>query len=493
MFGNNSQNGYSDYNDYEGGTTAGVYGMGSTPNQMRSVAAPASSPHVEQVDHVEHDETSEREDLLDQHVAYYLKHHPEVHKKHHLVRVRPGVYNFNGREISVEWHYSEIPDEPGYLIAIDGPLRQPFADYMQDNENGIEYDDKRLGKSSLSQVPKGKRLSFGDGNKVYSRLEAMKVAKEQALVREKAAEFAKDGMPVPQYELMTKYKKTISQKLGERRQRRPEPEGPVPQQTRQPQEPVAQPPAEAPVAAPAPAPAASPKAASPQGKGKQTHGAPKYCAKHDKSEKRKKCKPQNLPCSVCQAVIQTNYVEFALCPTCSEKDHRCMCCGAPAVGAPAASPKAPQVQQRPQAPSSPMNASPQHVHSKSPTHQPSPTSGLNLFGMPDLFNGSGPTKQSPEPQSSGGGGVFNGGTIISALQGLSPSRGTPTTVMQPQGNAYASNNAFTSQKAMTSQNHYASQNANNAFVSNNAAFTSYSPVSTPQNAMASQNIIVGRR
>jgi len=113
--------------------------------------------------------------------------------------------------------------------------------------------------------------------------------------------------------------------------------------------------------------------------------------------------------------------------------------------------------------------------------------------MPDLFNGSGPTKQSPEPQSSGGGGVFNGGTIISALQGLSPSRGTPTTVMQPQGNAYASNNAFTSQKAMTSQNHYASQNANNAFVSNNAAFTSYSPVSTPQNAMASQNIIVGRR
>merc|ERR1719436_1622178 len=47
---------------------------------------------------------------------------------------------------------------------------------------------------------------------MYSRLEAMKVAKEQALVREKAANYVKDGREVPQ-DLMMKYKKTIQQKL----------------------------------------------------------------------------------------------------------------------------------------------------------------------------------------------------------------------------------------------------------------------------------------
>ena len=38
--------------------------------------------------------------------------------------------------------------------------------------------------------------SFQDTHKVYSRLEAMKVAKEQALVRERAADYTKDGREV---------------------------------------------------------------------------------------------------------------------------------------------------------------------------------------------------------------------------------------------------------------------------------------------------------
>lgn len=404
------------------------------------------------VDNMERDETSEREDLLDQHVAYFMKHHPEVHTKHNLVRVRPGVYNFDGREITVEWFYSEDPEQPGYLIAVDGPLRQPFADYMQDNENGIYYDDKRLGRSSLSLIPKGKRLSFGDGNKVYSRLEAMKVAKEQALVRERAADYVKDGMQVPQYELMSKYKKTISQKLGERRQRPtgpmmvPEPEVQAPQQQ--------QAPAEAPLPVqppPAAAAAAPPKS---RASGKQTHGAPKYCANHNETTKRKKTKPKNLPCSSCQTVIQTNYVEFTICPTCSENDHRCMCCGCPAVGTSAPAPA--------QAPSSPMNArasrSPQP--GKSPqSPQLAPMSPMNLFGMPDLFGGSAKAAPSPGMQR--------------------PSSGM---LPQPQNNAFASSNAYASTNAyaqpqpMASQNPYASQNA----------FASYNP-------MASQNAYVGRR
>jgi len=401
------------------------------------------------------DETcdSSREDLLDQHVAYFMKQHPEVHSKHTLVRTRPGVYNFDGREISVEWQYSDEADQPGYLIAVDGPLRQPFADYMEDNENGVTYDDKRLGKSALSQVPKGKRLSFGDSNKAYSRLEAMKVAKEQALIREKACEYACAGMAVPQHELMAKYNKTISQKLGGRQR----PTGPQPEKQQ-----MSQAPAEAPVASPPPAaspppqtsPSPSPKAS---GNGKQqTHGAPKYCAKHDETQKRKKCKPKNLPCSSCQTVIQTNYVEFTICPTCSEKDHRCMCCGCPAVGHAAPSPQA--------APSSPMHArgSPQQRrHSK----EAAVMSPVNLFGMPDLLGGgqdmnapSGPPALRPAQM---------GAPQMAAQQGARPG-----TIMMPQNNQYASARA-------PQQNAFSSQNA----------FQSYKPTMNP---MASQNVIIRR-
>ena len=174
---------------------------------------------------------------------------------------------------------------------------------------------------------------------------------------------------------MAKYMKTMSQKLGERRQMRPEPAAPLQLQA----------PAEAPLphwwpttaaaaAAAPPPPAASPAAVSPMQETKQrTHGAPKYCANHCKTEQRKKTKPQNKPCSACQCLIETNYVNFALCPTCSEKDNRCMCCGAAALGA-SASPQASK-----DALASPMDAraSPQpNAQSMSRAQQQTP---VNLF------------------------------------------------------------------------------------------------------------------
>jgi len=253
------------------------------------------------------------------------------------------------------------------------------------------------------------------------------------LVREKAAEFQKDGIEVPQHELMSKYKKDLSIKLGERRQRRPEPVPaaigcPPPVQAPAPAPvPVARLPAPPPQQAPAASPAASP---SPSGKNEasRTHGNPKYCCNHDRTEKRKKTKPRNEACRNCQAVIQTNYVEFSLCPTCSEKDHRCMCCGDAAVGP---SPKGMSFQgHAQQAPSSPMNAqsSPQQPQSKQPLQQMSP---MNLFGMPELLTG--PPKAA-------------------------------------QANAYnpmASQNMYASQNAYAPQNAYASQNGYNPMASQN--------------------------
>jgi hypothetical protein len=277
----------------------------------------------------EYEEPTEREVLMDKHVAYFLRKHPEAQRRHHIVKVRPAVYNVNGREINVDWQYSETPGEQGFLLAIDGPLRQPFADYMAETEANMEFDDKRLGRSSLQQIPKGKRLSFGDSHKAYTRLEAMKVAKEQALVREMAADYVKDGVEVPQRELMLKYKKVISQKLGGR-QRRPEQPLPAPEAISEVDAPappiVAPPPVAAPVSLPPPPPTAQ------KARQQQTHGSPVYCTDHNRTEKRKKMKPQQIECCSCRTLIQTNYVDFLLCPDCSQKEHRCMCCGNAAEG-----------------------------------------------------------------------------------------------------------------------------------------------------------------
>lgn len=179
-----------------------------------SSTAPAGQPYV-----------ADKEDLLDQHVAYYLRHHPEVHQRNHFIRKRPGVYELNNREVLVEWQYATEPGAQGYLVVLDGPLRQPFSDYMENNEANAEYDNHSLAaRSSLHQIPKEKRMSFGDQNKVYTRLEAMKVAKEQAVIRETAADYIKDGRMAPD-DLMSKYKKTIAQKLGPNRRTAPQPQG----------------------------------------------------------------------------------------------------------------------------------------------------------------------------------------------------------------------------------------------------------------------------
>mmetsp|Transcript_56572 Transcript_56572/g.132719 ORF Transcript_56572/g.132719 Transcript_56572/m.132719 type:complete len:350 (-) Transcript_56572:91-1140(-) len=157
---------------------------------------------------------ADKEDLLDQHVAYYFKHHPEVYNLHRVARVRPGVYELNGREIYIEWEYATEPGAQGHLVVQDGPLRQPFADYMKMTETNAEYDVHSLNQqAALHMIPQERRLTFGDHDKAYTRLEAMKVAKEQANFREQAANYMHTGQQVPQ-DLMNKYEKKINQKLG---------------------------------------------------------------------------------------------------------------------------------------------------------------------------------------------------------------------------------------------------------------------------------------
>jgi hypothetical protein len=256
---------------------------------------------------------NEHEEALDQHVAYFLRKHPEFFKQHTISRIQPGWYNLDGRQISVEWHYGDNGEE-GFLVAVDGPLRQAFADYIQGTEVNAQFDSNRLPRSSLQQIPKERQLSFGNMHKEVSRLEAMKIAKEQALVREMAAEYAKDGHAVPESALMERYRKTIDKKLGNRGSRQTKPA------------PVAAPTAAAPAPEPI-QPAWWPQTQA-QSDGRQNgHPSPIFCSNHDATEKRKKIAPRNAECTRCKEVVQTNYAEFSLCHECSRSENRCLCCG----------------------------------------------------------------------------------------------------------------------------------------------------------------------
>eukprot|EP00933_Yihiella_yeosuensis_P045011 TRINITY_DN40321_c0_g1_i1.p1 TRINITY_DN40321_c0_g1~~TRINITY_DN40321_c0_g1_i1.p1 ORF type:complete len:339 (-),score=28.81 TRINITY_DN40321_c0_g1_i1:477-1397(-) len=56
-------------------------------------------------------------------------------------------------------------------------------------------------------------------------------------------------------------------------------------------------------------------------------GAPCFCTAHDSSSKRVKANTRNFECQSCRMMIQTNYAETTLCPGCSNRDRRCLCCG----------------------------------------------------------------------------------------------------------------------------------------------------------------------
>jgi len=169
----------------------------------------------------------EPEDLLDQHVQYWLRHNPFEAQRRTVRRQCPGVYDIDGHQVQIEWQYGAEPGQHGHLVVVDGPLRQPFADYMDMNEANAEwYDTHTIEKTSaLHHVPKERRMTFDDTHKKYSRLEAMKVAKEQASLREKAADYTRDGKQVPD-DLVRKYNKALRQKLRSGRAKDDSPRAP---------------------------------------------------------------------------------------------------------------------------------------------------------------------------------------------------------------------------------------------------------------------------
>merc|ERR550534_1161898 len=67
-------------------------------------------------------------------------------------------------------------------------------------------------KQKTANLQMAKKAMKKSGAKKPAAMKAMKVAKEQALVRERAADYVRDGREVPG-DLMQKYRRTIANKL----------------------------------------------------------------------------------------------------------------------------------------------------------------------------------------------------------------------------------------------------------------------------------------
>jgi len=175
-----------------------------------------------------------QDDPIQREVENYLKAYPQFKKA--IKQLGDGEYKINGNNVKVGFCRG------GFLVVHDGPLRQPFTDYVEQKDVNQQYHHQGLKSSSLSSVPKETRISFGDEGNRYSRLDAMKVAKEQALYREKAASYLSEGQSVPS-DLREKYEKTISNKLGNNSRWSAKAQQGVPQATATPvaAEPAAQP------------------------------------------------------------------------------------------------------------------------------------------------------------------------------------------------------------------------------------------------------------
>jgi len=155
-------------------------------------------------------------DPVHQIVEKYLAAHPEI-KKRQVRHDGEGEYTIDGRPVKVGFCGG------GFLVVHDGPLRQPFTDYVEKTEQNQQYHSAGLKNSTLASVPKETRISFGDEGNRYSRLDAMKVAKEQAIFREKAATYLNEGQSLP-VDLREKYEKSIDIKLGTARRWAPTPQ-----------------------------------------------------------------------------------------------------------------------------------------------------------------------------------------------------------------------------------------------------------------------------
>jgi len=158
--------------------------------------------------------------VVHERLSVFFDERPGLRSQHLIREVcrDDAVYEIRGRRVRLEWQPAPRlhggVGAAGRLIVVDGPLHQPLADYLDGKDANAEYEAVvgDSGQTAVHLIPAQCRVSFRDDGTEYSRLDAMKIAKEQASVRERAACYVQAGQAVPD-EVMAKYTKTIQQKL----------------------------------------------------------------------------------------------------------------------------------------------------------------------------------------------------------------------------------------------------------------------------------------
>jgi hypothetical protein len=154
------------------------------------------------------------EDPIDVAVADFFREHPQAYSMNRgFTRICPGRYLSNGREIVVEKAVGRFGDQQ--LKVRDGPLTQNLGDYLTNQDSTEQYSGSVFQvKNALHSIPQDCRMTFHDTGAGYSRVEAMKVAKEQAATRENVAQQLQKGQSISPGEIQGKYEKMLEKKLG---------------------------------------------------------------------------------------------------------------------------------------------------------------------------------------------------------------------------------------------------------------------------------------
>jgi hypothetical protein len=117
---------------------------------------------------------------IDDHIQQLRRDYPAL-VQHSVVCTKKGVYQIAGRAVEVYFDYDE--DEDIILMVRDGPLTQPFLDYVFDTGENEDFEVV-TSSTNLQTLPEHARLQVPDSAPSDCRLTSMRTAKTQAAQRE---------------------------------------------------------------------------------------------------------------------------------------------------------------------------------------------------------------------------------------------------------------------------------------------------------------------
>eukprot|EP01066_Platyproteum_vivax_P008098 Platyproteum_vivax@DN3327_c0_g1_i1.p1 len=123
-------------------------------------------------------------DMIDVRVADILNENPPLMHTLSITRQSKGQYTICNREVRVTLGYEFKCSKP--LVSVtDGPLRQPFLQYMRSSDKEMEFEPVAV-SNKVFDIPTHQRLSW-KANATLDRIQAMKLATKEAKARDDLA------------------------------------------------------------------------------------------------------------------------------------------------------------------------------------------------------------------------------------------------------------------------------------------------------------------